>query len=82
MGKVLIFFEKTCLILCRFLRIIRVLESELLKKYTEQDVKYMKIAIQEFIDYLHNEKNTSLNTEISYKRDLKKLEEFLTEQGV
>ena len=54
----------------------------MLKKYTEQDVKYMKIAIQEFIDYLHNEKNTSLNTEISYKRDLKKLEEFLTEQGV
>ena len=42
----------------------------------------MKIAIQEFIDYLHNEKNTSQNTEISYKRDLKKLEEFLTEQGV
>lgn len=42
----------------------------------------MKIAIQEFIDYLHNEKNTSQNTEVSYKRDLKKLEEFLTEQGV
>ena len=54
----------------------------MLKKYTEQDVKYMKIAIQEFIDYLHNEKNTSQNTEVSYKRDLKKLEEFLTEQGV
>ena len=42
----------------------------------------MKIAIQEFIDYLHREKKTSQNTEVSYKRDLKKMEEFLTQQGV
>lgn len=42
----------------------------------------MKIAIQEFIDYLHSKKNISKNTEMSYKRDLKRFEEFLTQQGV
>ncbi len=42
----------------------------------------MENTIQEFIDYLHNEKKTSYNTEISYQRDLKKLEEFLTDQGI
>lgn len=42
----------------------------------------MESAIQKFIDYLHNVKRTSYNTEISYQRDLKKLEEFLTAQGV
>ncbi|MDO4556947.1 MAG: site-specific tyrosine recombinase XerD [Lachnospiraceae bacterium] len=42
----------------------------------------MKIAIQKFVYYLHNEKKTSHNTEISYQRDLKKFEDYLTEQGV
>ncbi len=42
----------------------------------------MEIAIHDFIEYLHNVKKTSYNTEISYKRDLKKLEEFLNEQGI
>ncbi len=42
----------------------------------------MEHTIQEFINYLHNEKKTSYNTEISYQRDLKKLEEFLTMQGI
>ena len=32
----------------------------------------MKCEIQEFIDYLHNTRGTSKNTEVSYERDLKK----------
>ena len=35
----------------------------------------MKCEIQEFIDYLHNTRGTSKNTEVSYERDLKKLEQ-------
>lgn len=42
----------------------------------------MESAIQNFINYLHNVKKTSHNTEISYQRDLKKMEEYLTEQGI
>ena len=37
----------------------------------------MQNYIEEFILQLHMEKNTSSNTEISYKRDLKKLSEYL-----
>lgn len=50
--------------------------------HTKNRMKYMEIAIQEFIDYLHNEKKTSHNTEISYERDLRKLEEYLADQGI
>lgn len=42
----------------------------------------MESAIQKFVYYLHNEKKTSHNTEVSYERDLRKLEEFLTEHGI
>ncbi len=38
--------------------------------------------IQYFIQYLHNEKNTSENTEVSYERDLRKMSQYLAEQGV
>ena len=38
--------------------------------------------IEEFIEYLHNTKGTSLNTEISYERDLRKLEQFLKNKGI
>lgn len=41
----------------------------------------MKCEIQEFIDYLHNTRGTSKNTEVSYERDLRKLETYLTEGG-
>lgn len=41
----------------------------------------MKCEIEEFIDYLHNTRGTSKNTEVSYERDLKKLEKYLTEGG-
>lgn len=41
----------------------------------------MKCEIQEFIDYLHNTRGTSKNTEVSYERDLRKLEMYLTEGG-
>ena len=42
----------------------------------------MENAIQEFIDYLHRNKQTSQNTEISYERDLKKLASYLESHGV
>lgn len=42
----------------------------------------MEYRIGEFISYLHDEKQTSKNTELSYKRDLTKLRCFLEEQGI
>lgn len=42
----------------------------------------MKCEIEEFIGYLHNTRGTSKNTEVSYERDLKKLERFLTEEKI
>ncbi len=38
--------------------------------------------IQNFIQYLHQEKQTSANTEVSYARDLKKMQEYLMAQGI
>lgn len=38
--------------------------------------------IQEFIQYLHQEKHTSANTEVSYARDLKKMNEYFMTQGI
>lgn len=42
----------------------------------------MKEEILQFIEYLHTEKQTSKNTEVSYERDLRKLCVFLAEQGI
>ncbi len=42
----------------------------------------MREAILEFIRYLHIEKQTSLNTEVSYERDLRKMCQYLEEQGI
>ena len=42
----------------------------------------MEQKIYEFIEYLRNVKKMSLNTELSYKRDLNKLCDFLKGQGV
>lgn len=42
----------------------------------------MKDIKDGFIGYLHEKKHTSYNTEISYRRDLKKLEEYLARKGV
>lgn len=42
----------------------------------------MEREIQGFISYLHNVKQTSNNTELSYKRDLAKVCHFLAQQGV
>ncbi|HIR93100.1 MAG TPA: site-specific tyrosine recombinase XerD [Candidatus Egerieimonas intestinavium] len=39
-------------------------------------------AIQGFIQYLHNTKKSSGNTEVSYERDLRKLSQFLSDQGI
>ncbi|MCR5107282.1 MAG: site-specific tyrosine recombinase XerD [Lachnospiraceae bacterium] len=42
----------------------------------------MERTISSFISYLHNTKKTSANTELSYQRDLKKLQKYLEEQGI
>lgn len=42
----------------------------------------MEKEINGFISYLHNVRKTSNNTELSYKRDLSKLQHFLEEQGI
>lgn len=42
----------------------------------------MDKAIEEFISYLHNVKRTSINTQMSYRRDLNKLRSFLSIRGV
>lgn len=42
----------------------------------------MEDAIQSFIEYLHKNKQTSQNTEVSYRRDLRKLASFLETHGV
>lgn len=41
----------------------------------------MEKEINAFIVYLHNVKNTSDNTEMSYKRDLEKVQHFMTARG-
>lgn len=42
----------------------------------------MEREINEFITYLHEEKKATSNTEVSYRRDLHKLQEFLQNQGI
>ncbi len=42
----------------------------------------MQKTIEKFVEYLHNEKRVSMNTELSYKRDLKKFALFLENQGI
>ncbi len=42
----------------------------------------MEREIQSFISYLHNNKKTSLNTELSYKRDLNKMLHFMKSRDV
>ncbi len=42
----------------------------------------MEQDILTFIQYLHQEKQTSENTEVSYKRDLRKMAQYLSSQGV
>lgn len=41
----------------------------------------MEKEINAFIVYLHNVKNTSKNTEMSYKRDLEKVQHYLSARG-
>lgn len=42
----------------------------------------MEQEIQAFIEYIHNVKKSSYNTEMSYRRDLIKLMDFLSGQGI
>lgn len=43
---------------------------------------YMEKEINTFITYLHNVKNTSNNTELSYKRDLEKVKQFMASRSI
>lgn len=47
-----------------------------------QEVNSMEQEIREFIDYLHNTKKTSQNTEVSYQRDLTKMAAYLQKKGI
>ncbi len=38
----------------------------------------MERVVEDFILYLHETKNTSKNTEVSYERDLKKIDSVFT----
>lgn len=42
----------------------------------------MEKEIAAFISYLHNVKNTSMNTEMSYKRDLEKVQNFMASHNI
>ena len=42
----------------------------------------MEQEISQFADYLHNVKKMSLNTELSYKRDLAKVCRYMQERGI
>ena len=42
----------------------------------------MEKEIKAFIAYLHNVKGTSTNTEMSYKRDLEKVQHFMESRGI
>lgn len=42
----------------------------------------MEKEIDQFISYLHNTKKTSENTEMSYRRDLNKVSNYMREQGI
>lgn len=42
----------------------------------------MEKEITSFITYLHNVKNTSENTEMSYRRDLNKVHKFMKSRGI
>ena len=42
----------------------------------------MEGNIKAFISYLGKERSASYNTQISYERDLKKLKEYLGQQGI
>jgi len=48
----------------------------------EEGLRYMNKEIDLFIAYLNNEKNTSENTQLSYRRDLNKLRKFLEQSGI
>ncbi len=42
----------------------------------------MEQSIQDFIAYMHETKDTSANTEMSYRRDLVKVDKFMAQRGI
>ena len=53
-----------------------------MKREQERGHRYMQREIDSFISYLHNVKKTSVNTEMSYQRDLKKVRTYFEEKGI
>lgn len=49
---------------------------------TRKGFKLMEKEIQQFISYLHNIKKTSANTELSYQRDLRKMQVYFCDRGI
>ena len=58
------------------------LERVYIERKESGQVMSMNQDIHNFIQYLHQEKQTSENTEVSYERDLKKMILYLTAHGV
>lgn len=71
------------MIFCRNI-IIMLLMQEIQGFYIKRakGIVTMEQEILGFIGYLHDVKKTSANTEISYQRDLNKLQHFLLNQGI
>ena len=46
------------------------------------EAETMETEINQFMIYLHNIKKTSENTELSYRRDLMKVKNYMEEQGI
>lgn len=57
-----------------------IVKGELLKIHKRRINDFMEDAIQKFIRYLHKTKKASSNTEVSYERDLKKLQRYMEEE--
>ena len=60
----------------------RVLGISTIKNNRERVLLLMENEIQGFITYLHNVKKMSNNTEMSYRRDLGKVDAYLSAKGV
>lgn len=52
------------------------------KNHAGKVSELMEKEITAFISYLHNVKKTSNNTEMSYRRDLEKLQHFMSSRGI
>ena len=61
---------------------LRQLFSPERERLMRRGINFMQNEIMGFISYLHNVKKKSSNTELSYKRDLCKLQNYMEERGI